>query len=764
MRVPVSLLKQMVPVEVDLDTLARTLNARVSEIEHTYVFPSREAFGDVRLVKLLEAVAAQGEHTRWRTSAGFVVVGDRFGVRAGEVYAAVMAGGKLPDGVAIEARAVAGMPSEGVLVSEVQLGIGKDAARPLRLAPEVQAGADAWETLELDDVVLEFDLEPNRPDLFSLAGMARDVAAIWGLPLTLPDSLPLDGAPALATPKIELQTSRARAYLAVGLTGVSVHPSPQWLQNAVRKLGMRPINNVVDAANLAMFELGQPLHTFDRAALRTDTIALRMAAPGERITTLDAVERTLTDECLLVCDGDVPVALAGVMGDATSEVHEGTTDVLIECAAFDMAAVRRASRRLALRTEASVRFEKGLPVSTVRPAAERLARLLVDVAGARLVGTAWAGSPPPAPAEIRLDRDWIRSRLGMDPTDADIDRLLTASGAVVRGGSVAPPESRPDLRIPEDLVEEVGRLHGYEHVKSVAPTVSLVAPKANRYIQAATRARRVLTALGWDEVVLPVWLGEREVARFQLDRNKLIALKNPVSEDYAFFRTTPIPALVEAAVQNRKEVDRFAVFEVGKAYFRTEEGGISERWHLSGIAMGEPLLAVRDALVELSRALGAGGDLVPAEAPCFAHPFFHPGRAFGVGGWIEAGELHPALVRAAELREAPVAFTADLERVAGLPRVVSRYVPAPRFPSISLDINVVVGPRTQAAAVLAAVPGVEDLRRAEVVDVWPLAEGARITLRLELNALERSLTQEEAVERFGRVKEALAERGWGLPG
>ncbi|MFZ5481044.1 MAG: phenylalanine--tRNA ligase subunit beta [Myxococcota bacterium] len=754
MRVPVSLLKQMVPIPVDLDTLVRVMNARVSEIEHVHRFPSREAFRDVRVVELIEAVERREEHTRWRTTAGFVVAGDKYGVKAGERYAAVI-GGALPDGTRVEARKVAGMDSDGALASEAMLGVGKDAARPLRFAPDTPAGADAWAALELDDVVLEFDLEPNRPDLFSLVGMARDVSAIWAVPLAEPPRADLSGLAREGMPKIELKSPRARAYVALAATRVKVGPSPQWLQNAVRKLGMRPINNIVDAANLAMMEIGQPLHTFDRARLKSDRIALRMARPEERITTLDGVERTLTDECLLVCDGDAPVAIAGVMGDATSEVHEDTTDVLIECAAFDMAAVRRASRRLSLRTEASLRFEKGLPVSRVRAAAERLAHLLGQVAGAVPVGLVRAGETSPTATMVFLDRAYIRSRLGMDVDDGEIDRILVALGLHVTHAGVVVPEYRPDLKIQEDLAEEVGRVHGYEHVRAEAPVMGLAAVQPNRWLVAARAARRALTAHGWDEVYLPVWIGDAEVERFGLARDGLIALINPIAENLKYFRPTALPALVEAAVQNRKELDRFALFEVGKVYARDERGAVAERQHLAGIAVGADLLAVRDLLAGLGRALGAGVEVTRTE-----HLHLHPGRALAVGGWAVAGELHPRLVRAHGLREAPIVLAADLEAVAGLRVPVTRFAPPPRFPSIELDLNVEIGPRVEAARVLAAVPKVDALRSAEVRDVFPLPAGARLTLRLSFNAGDRSLTQEEGLARLGEVRAALAAHGF----
>lgn len=759
MRVPLSLLRSLVELPDDLDTLLRELNARVSEVEHVHRFPSREAFAGVEVVELAEAGARADAYTRWRLTDGrHVVVGDRFEVVAGGRYAAVMAGNTLPDGTPVEARAVAGLDSDGALVSEAMLGIGKDTARPLAFAPDTATGTNPWDALGLDDLVLEFDLEPNRPDLFSLLGVARDVGAIWGKPLCTPTGMDLAALPVLAAPRVELATPRAKAYLALSMTGLTVGPSPQWLQNAVRKLGMRPINNVVDAANLAMIELGEPMHTFDRARLEGDAIVLRMATPGEKVTTLDGVERTLTDECLLVCDGARPVAIAGVMGDATSEVHAGTTDVLVEVAAFDMAAVRRASRRLSLRTEASLRFEKGLPVGRIRPAAARLAQLLAEVSGAKPVALTYAGMEAPAPVRIPLHREGIRARLGMAIDDARIDALLTASGCVIEGDTCVAPEFRPDLRIAEDLLEEVGRLHGYEHVASEAPRMALATPKANPWLANARRARKLFTAAGFDEVYLPVWIGDAEVATWGLDAAGLVKLINPLAENLTYFRPTVLPHLLEAAVENRKELGDFAFFEVGKTYARTAEGTLSERQVLGALSLGRlDVLGLRDLVVAFARASGADATVTRS-----THPHLHPGRTLSVGGWATVGELHPRLVRAHGLREAPVVAFADLEGLVGLRPELVRFVPPPRFPGMSLDLNVTVPARTEVADVLAKVPSTAHLVRAEVVDVWPLETGARLTLRFGFNAQDRSMTQDEATAQVATVRAALEAGGWAV--
>ncbi len=784
--------------DIPLDELARELNARVSEVEHIHRHPTREAFRSVVIVqadqplKKAETTAPGGAkdgYTLWQMWAGSpptgagedvrtdvayrIVVADKYGLKAGDRAAAVLAGGTVPDGTKIAPRDVAGMASEGVLVSEAQLGIGKDAARPLIFAPDTPLHADPWTALGGAEVILEFDLEPNRPDLYALAGVARDMGAIWGLTLRLPSGSALGDLPALDL-DLRLDTPRARHYAGAGMSGVRVGPSPQWLQNAIRAFGMRPINTVVDAANLVMLELGQPLHTFDRDRIAGNAIVLRMATPGETITTLDAVRRELTDECLLVCTSDAthpsgsrPIAIAGVMGDASSEVHAATTDVIIESAAFDMAAVRRASRRLSLRTEASLRFEKGLPLATVQPAMERLCGLLGELCGARATGLSTIGEPVPPPVAIPLDRSNIRGRLGMDVADAEIDRILTASGLVVHADHVLAPEHRPDLRIPQDLVEEIGRIHGYTNVRAEAPTLALRAPETNPVVRLARASRRCLTAAGFDEVYLPVWIGADDIARFQLDPSRLITLINPLASNLTTFRTTALPALLEACIQNRKELASFGLFEVGRVYRRIPgnpaSGAIDERQHLSGVSLGRDLLDVRDVLLALGRTLGADVTVARPGRPDFAlADVLHPARSLCLGGWATAGELHPRLSRALGLREAPVVFWADLEALLGVQAAPVRFVPPPRHPSVTVDVNVTVGARVEAASVLAAVPETPMLTAREVTDVYPLATGARLTVRLTWNAGDRSLTAEEAAAGTALVREKLGAAGFGV--
>ncbi len=784
MRVPISQLRRLVdiPDHVTVEELKQRMNSRISEVERLIRFPSRERFAGVRVARLGRVVEQTQDYARWTATVGesslHLVVGVKHSVSSGGLYACVLAGDTAPDGSVAEARPVDGLASDGLLLSEASAGVGSDAGHPLSFAPEVDLSAQPFDLLELDDVVLEFDLEPNRSDLYNLLGMARDVAAIYGTGLK-PLAMASTDWPELPTSelKIELRSEHCKRYAALEVSGVRVGPSPQWLQNAVRKLGMRPINNVVDAANLAMLELGQPMHTFDRRHLTTGVIGLRMAAPGETITTLDGVQRQLTDECLLVVDGDLPIALAGVMGDQHSEIRADTSDVLIESAAFDMFTVRRCSRRLALRTESSLRFEKGLPQSAALLGVARLAWLLAEVGGPELklgrFQDAWP-SPPPA-RSVAFDPSEARARLGMDVPDALIRQRFAALGLQVSeaevGWIVGVPDFRPDLQIQQDLNEEVGRIHGYEHVIATLPVAPLAPPRDNPVFSRGFAIRRALTGLGFDEVYLGQWIGQEQVEAYSIRPEILLELKNPLVEHYRYFRPTSLPDLVEAVRLNRKKLDEVRLFEVAKLYGRID-GAMVERHHLSGAVAragkdaGERFYAARDAAMTALAALGLDAEVRVGKARLWALPHcFHPGRqalirVAGVDrGFV--GELHPHMVSSLDLAEPFAAFFIDLEGLLGIEPALRRFTPPPRFPSIEIHVNVLAGSRHLASTLLEQVAsvGLYHLVRHGVRDVYTgqgVPEGhKRVTLELEFNHSERSLTQDEVLTQVRRLPDAL---------
>lgn len=786
MRVPVSLLKSFVNIPVSVEELADLMNGRIAEVEHILRFPSREALRDVSVARLLEVEDENEEWALWRCELpqGIrrIVVGKKYNVAAGETYAAIPEGGQTPSGEKVSAREVGGFTSEGMLVSESMLGIGEESAQPLSFGPDIDPSTHPYDLLQLDDAVLEFDLEPNRPDLFSLLGMARDLSAIFNSGLCRPTQVSTDWE---ALPESDLRVdlhdaNRVQRYAGLEVSGVAVGPSPQWLQNAVRKLGMRPINNVVDAANLAMLEFGQPMHTFDRASLKTSTIGLRMAREGEAITTLDGEERSLTDECLLVTDGDTPIALAGIMGDAHSEIVPTTTDLFIESATFDMATVRRASRRLSLRTESSLRFEKGLPTSQVIPAMARLAQLLTDVGGAHVrIGRSLDVFPsPPAPKVLDFSPDEARARMGMPVPDETIRARFERLGIKIddRWKAVL-PDFRPDLNIQADLNEEVGRIQGYESVVAEPPAAPLHPPRENPIYTKGFKLRAAFNGAGFDEVYLGIWVGEQEISDYRLNREVLLDLKNPLTSDLTHFRPTALPDLLKAVGLNRKSHDTVRLFEIAKVYQRTD-GAIDERHHLSGAwsssgadVDGARFYQTRDALLDALSSIGAQVTLSrPAELAERWHLHtFHPGRwaALSVDSQVVGilGEIHPAWVKLADLPEAPVTFHVDLQSLLDSRPAVPRFSAPARYPSVEYHLNVLAPSKAYVQDVLAhieaaALPCLIRHTLRAVYTGQGVPEGQkRLTLELEFNHAQRSLTHEETLSQVQSLRPRLENAG-----
>jgi len=782
------MLNAMVAVTVDIKDLAVIMNGRMAEVEHIFPPMEKGLFEDVVIAHMSELLDQDETWELWSvvTSLGEceIVVGKKYAVRKGGLYGAILAGGKAPDGTEVTSSMVGKFESMGMLVSEDMLGVGADNANPIPFPDGTELSSNVYELLELDDHILEFDLEPNRPDLFSIVGMARDLSAIFDKPLCSPkmvetnwETIPEDEL------KINVQAKdKVHRYAGLKIDNVVVKQSPMWLQNAVRKLGMRPINNVVDSANLAMLELGQPMHTFDASTMKTNEIGLRMARDGEKITTLDGESRELTSECLLVTDGDTPVALAGVMGDQHSEINSDTTSLFIESATFDMATVRRCSRRLSLRTESSLRFEKGLPTSNVIPAIARLAQLLKEVCGPDVsVGGHIDYYPTPSSKkQLQFSVAEATERMALDVPEELIRKRFERLGIDIgEGWKVTLPDFRPDLRIQADLNEEVGRIHGYEHVVAKPPKAPLSPPRENPVYTKGFAIREALTGSGFDEVYLGIWFGESEINKFDLERSLMLDLKNPLTSDLTHFRTTALPDLLAAVGLNRKTNDDVRLFEIAKIYMRGSNGEVDERHHLSGAVStagkdpdGDQFFAARDAVVGALAAVGvedisiARPEMLPTQ---FHKHTFHPGRWAAISHKESiiavVGELHPKYLKNADLSEPPVTFHVDLQTLLSHKPALKSFSPPPRFPSMEYHLNVLAPDEMYSADLLKIVAKCElnQLVRHTVRAVYKgqgvPVDKKRVTIELEFNNPTRSLAQQETVDEVERLRTPLCDAG-----
>jgi phenylalanyl-tRNA synthetase beta chain len=702
-------------------------------------------------------------------------------------------GAVLPGGLTLGVKAVKGVDSPGMLCSEVELQIGEDASGILVLTPEEAPvlGAPAQEPLGLADHLLEINVPANRGDCLGHLGLARELAALFGGRLVPP-------APALedlTDPDLEVEElvevtvddpAGCPTYVARVIDGLIVRPSPRRLQQRLRAVGVRPLSNLVDVTNYVMFELGQPLHAFDWAHVAGARIRVRRARAGERMTTLDAADRALLAEDLLICDADRPVAIAGVMGGLDSEVTGETSRVLLESASFEPRSVRRTARRLGLHSEASHRFERGVDPSLCELASARAAELLarlgdgriadgaVDEHGLITVGRVVERPRRPRSVSLRVPR--ARAVTGVELDAATCRDVLARLGMTVTTTgepeilAVEVPPGRADVAREIDLVEEVMRVVGYEQVPATLP--ALRAAPVRTADDRPDRARRALVAAGLTEAITFGFHGVERLAALRLppgDRRAApIALRNPMSADQAILRTSLVPNLLAAVARNlsfgRPDV---ALFEVGNVFWRGEgeapEGELTrlgdEPVHATAVLAGarphrltaaEPW-DVFDARGIAEALLAAMTVEAPRLAPTGEVPYLHPGVAarIVVGDAVvgELGEVHPATREVFGI-EVPV-FLIDvaLSRFGAAP--VRQMQPIPRFPASARDVSLLLAEaipagRVEALIGAAASPLVESARVLEDYRGEQLPAGHKSMLwSITYRAADRTLTDAE---------------------
>ncbi|NJD67863.1 MAG: phenylalanine--tRNA ligase subunit beta [Candidatus Methylomirabilota bacterium] len=616
----------------------------------------------------------------------------------------------------VDAAQIQGVTSRGVLCSEKELGLSEAHEGVLILPGEVEIGVPL--NTVLGDTVLDLEVTPNRPDCLSMIGVAREVAAITEEPLHLPDlSYQEEGGDVQDEVQVDILTpDLCPRYSATAVHGVSVGPSPSWLQRRLMAAGVRPINNVVDVTNYVMLEYGQPLHAFDYDTIRDRRIVVRRAAPGESLRTLDGVVRTLSPEMLVIADADRPVALAGIMGGSETEVTQSTTHVLLESANFNPASIRQSCRVLRLRTEASFRFDKGLSPVTAPVALRRATKLLVEICG----GTASRGLQDAFPApreamEVGITPAELRRVLGIDLTVAQIREVLAGRlGFECRedgtGLRVIPPAHRGDIQIPVDLVEEVARLIGYDRI----PTATLAGHLPDHPPQPIhgliERISDLLVGCGLQEVITYSLVGRRLPAKMvtgsDLGTAHELRLANPMTPDQETLRTSLLPSLLECLHKNiRQDEAGPRLFEIGRIYLPRHDDLPLER-HMLVIGLTGPRwprqwsrAVLPSDFYDLKGIVEVLLDRLKLGPIHFIHitdqPPFHPGRTTAVyTGDVRLGvigELHPAVGRALEVRAPVYLAEFDLEQLLDVVgEGLWRVEPPSRFPAVRRDLALVV--------------------------------------------------------------------------
>jgi phenylalanyl-tRNA synthetase beta chain len=724
-------------------------------------------------------------------------------VATGQTVAVALPGARMPNGEKLRKAKLRGIPSEGMILAADELEIGDDHEGIMELDPSLAAGTPLGEVLTLGEPVLEIEVTPNRSDCLGVHGVAREAHAITGAPLAADpwaEDAPAEGegeASDFASVTVEVPELCPR-FTARVFTDVTIGPSPLWLQARLAAAGQRPINNVVDITNYVMLLTAQPLHAFDLDKVPDGALFVRTAGDGEKMTTLDDVERTLDAETVLVCDKNGPSGIAGIMGGQISEVSDETTRVLLEVANWNGTNILRTSRMLGLRSEASSRFEKQLhPALTMRAQAVA-SRLMVELCGAKLVpGTIDVAAEPPPPRRLILRAERVEGLLGMFISQADQTTYLERLGFEVREAgedleAAVPPDRYYDVTREVDLIEEVARVHGIdEHLPTTLPAVGGAVGGLSREQRLRRRAEDGLRDFGFDQVVGWSFTDPGEVERLRIPaddpRAKPVLLANPLSEDQSAMRTLLLGSLLDIAARNTaRGADALTLFESARVYlegngnFAGEQAApFAEPQRLAGIAIGQlsprswrgegeaaDFFALKGVLEGLAALLGVELEFAAAE-----EPFLHPGRSAAVSvgdaaaGWI--GEVHPLVCRTWDLAAA-AAFELDLAPLLAAATVgEERYEDVTTFPAVYQDLAVVVPAETPAAEVRAAVMagGGELLRAAEVFDLYEgeqLGEGRKsLALNLEFRA-DRTLTDEEVAERREAIKVKLGELGGSL--
>ncbi|MEH7384340.1 phenylalanine--tRNA ligase subunit beta [Bacillus sp. JJ1521] len=713
-------------------------------------------------------------------------------VAKGQKVVVAKVGAVLPGNFKIKKAKLRGEESNGMICSLQELGfesklVSKEYSEGIFVFPnDVEPGADALAQLNLDDKVLELGLTPNRADAMSMMGVAYEVAAILGKDVNLPQ------------PKVTTSAEKAEDYISISVEAqednplyvarivkdVKIGPSPLWLQTRLMAEGIRPHNNVVDITNYILLEYGQPLHAFDYDRLGSKEILIRRANNGEKIITLDNAERTLTEEHLVITNGTVPVALAGVMGGANSEVKTDTTTVLIESAYFTGSTIRKSSKDHGLRSEASARFEKGIDPNRTREAADRAAELMKELAGGIVLdGVVAVDTLDIQPVNVSVTLERINKVLGTEISKEQVEEIFTnlRFSFTVDNDTfhVTVPTRRPDITIEEDLIEEVARIFGYDELPTTLPIGDSKPGRLTGYQAKRRLVRRFLEGVGLYQSITYSLTSAEKVNKYALERSEPIRLAMPMSEERSLLRLSLLPHLLEVVSHDlARQIDSVATYETGSVFItRPNQELPEEKEHLSIALTGSWLsptwqgekkavdfYVVKGILEGLFEKLGLENRTSFLQARVEG---MHPGRTATVLldnkeiGFV--GQVHPIVQKDLDLTPTFVAelslkdlLEADVEEIL--------YQPIPRFPSMTRDIALVVDKSVAAGDMKQVIieAGGKLLRDVTIFDLY---EGERmesgkksVAYSIKYFDPERTLTEEEVTKAHEKVLKAVAEK------
>ena len=707
MKLPIKWLKDYVGISVDGKTLADDLTLSGSKVEGLEnPFDIIQNVVTSKIIKIEKHPEAdklfvcsidigEDEPTQIVTAAT--------NMNEGDIVPVALHNSVLWEGVNIKKGKLRGVMSNGMFCSEEELGLkDKGTCDGLMIMSSDQAiGIDIKEALGLNGGILDLEITSNRPDCLSIVGLAREVSAIYELPLKTPQMtfspIPSDVEPV----KVSLDTPLARRYMAREITDVRITESPEWMKARLLEAGVRPINNMVDITNFVMLELGQPLHAFDKREISSGIIRVTEAKGGETFTTLDEIQRTLKEKTILINDDEKIIGIAGIMGGLDSEIKEDTTRVIIESANFDGVSTRNASGYLNLRTEASTRFDKDIDPNLVSLAMDRVCSLIETLGAGKVLGyTVDVYNEKRESNHLEVPVSYINGFLG---TEISPDRMMTILESLDIRCSISEdmlmidtPTFRNDLAIKEDIAEEIARIYGYNNIEATVPHVN--ASRGGRYRHQILRRKleNYLVAQGLFESISYSFISRKDFDKILIPADSplrnAVEIRNPLGEDFSVMRTSLLSSMMESLSRNEaRSNDEAYLYEIGKVYLKEDEVLPLEKEMLIIGMYGKDLFFNLKGIIEVIAEEFALKELTFRRS---TNPFFHPGKSAEVlaGKKVLAsfGEVHPKVLSNYGMDKPSYVLEMDLKMLYDLADLDRKYTEIPKYPSVTRDIAVLI--------------------------------------------------------------------------
>jgi phenylalanyl-tRNA synthetase beta chain len=712
MKVPVKWLKDYVDIDIKVKELGDKLTLSGSKVEGI------ETTGDeiqnvvtgkiVEIVKHPEADKLSICQVDINKEELLQIVTAATNMKEQDIIPVALHGSTLHGGVKIKKGKLRGEVSNGMFCSEEELGIaGDEPVYGLMILPEATPlGRDIKEVLDMTSSVIDFEITSNRPDCLSVVGIARETAATLDKKYKMPalDFTAVCKDNINDELKVDIKDKLCRRYMARGIKNVKIEPSPSWMQDRLLEAGVRPINNIVDITNFVMLELGQPMHAFDERQITSKHIVVERAAEGQKFTTLDGEERTLDSNVLNIKDGERAVALAGIMGGLNSEVEEDTTSIIFEGANFDGTNIRISSKKLGLRTEASGRFEKDLDPNLAELAMDRACHLVQELAAGEIMqGTIDIYPEKVERHSLEVDSNWVNKFLGIDISKENmknyLDRLDLPTEIKDDVLVINVPTFRSDINIKEDVAEEIARIYGYSNVPTtIISSVNSRGGKSTKQ-KLDDKVIETLICSGLNQSISYSFVSPKVFDKILLPKDsslrKVVAIKNPLGEDYSIMRTTTIPSMMEALGRNYSRNNQCArLFEMGKVYIPTEDGNkLPEERNIVTVGLYGDVdyLHIKGVVENILENLGIDKFSFKRESE---NPSFHPGKTASL--YIKKdlvgilGEVHPDTAENYEVDERCYIAELNLDVLYKCSNMDKKYKSLPKFPAVTRDMAVLV--------------------------------------------------------------------------